>query len=88
MIHAGAASRIAEMDAMKQNISEAETRIKQSQEALPLYESRGAHLPTKRWMLIARFTPISRAAADAEIRQKRHVRGDHQPRKRNGASAG
>jgi methyl-accepting chemotaxis protein-3 (ribose and galactose sensor receptor) len=34
MIHAGAASRIAEMDAMKQNISEAETRIKQSQEDL------------------------------------------------------
>ena len=35
MIHAGAASRIAEMEAMKQNIAEAEIRIRQSQDGLP-----------------------------------------------------
>ena len=40
LIHAGAASRIAEMDAMKQNISEAETRIKQSQESFTAYMNR------------------------------------------------
>jgi methyl-accepting chemotaxis protein-3 (ribose and galactose sensor receptor) len=40
MIHAGAASRIAEMEAMKQNISEAETRIKQSQSSFTAYMNR------------------------------------------------
>lgn len=40
MIHAGAASRIAEMDAMKQNISEAEKRIKQSQDGFNAYMNR------------------------------------------------
>ncbi|MDU7761566.1 MAG: Tar ligand binding domain-containing protein, partial [Enterobacter asburiae] len=40
LIHAGAASRIAEMDAMKQNISEAEKRIKQSQDSFTAYMNR------------------------------------------------
>ncbi len=35
MIHAGAASRIAEMEAMKQNIAEAETRISSRRMDLP-----------------------------------------------------
>ncbi|WJD48592.1 MULTISPECIES: methyl-accepting chemotaxis protein [unclassified Enterobacter] len=41
MIHAGAASRIAEMDDMKANIQEAEKRIKQSQEGFAVYQNRG-----------------------------------------------
>lgn len=45
MIHAGAASRIAEMDAMKQNIAEAETRIKQSQDGFASYMSRSVRTP-------------------------------------------
>ncbi|MDK9606111.1 methyl-accepting chemotaxis protein [Lelliottia wanjuensis] len=45
MIHAGAASRIAEMDAMKQNIAEAETRIKQSQEGFAAYMKRPVRTP-------------------------------------------
>jgi methyl-accepting chemotaxis protein-3 (ribose and galactose sensor receptor) len=45
MIHAGAASRIAEMDAMKQNIHEAETRIKQSQESFASYMNRAVRTP-------------------------------------------
>ncbi|WP_449567163.1 methyl-accepting chemotaxis protein [Lelliottia nimipressuralis] len=45
MIHAGAASRIAEMDAMKQNIAEAETRIKQSQESFAAYMNRAVRTP-------------------------------------------
>lgn len=45
MIHAGAASRIAEMDAMKQNIAEAETRIKQSQESFAAYMKRAVRTP-------------------------------------------
>ncbi|MCQ6309844.1 Tar ligand binding domain-containing protein [Citrobacter freundii] len=40
MIHAGAASRIAEMDDMKANIAEAEKRIKQSQDGFNAYMSR------------------------------------------------
>ena len=40
MIHAGAASRIAEMDDMKANIAEAEKRIKQSQDGFTAYLSR------------------------------------------------
>lgn len=45
MIHAGAASRIAEMDAMKQNIAEAETRIKQSQQSFASYMGRAVRTP-------------------------------------------
>lgn len=45
MIHAGAASRIAEMDAMKQNIAEAEKRIKQSQEGFNAYINRPVRTP-------------------------------------------
>ncbi|MCU7783030.1 methyl-accepting chemotaxis protein [Lelliottia amnigena] len=45
MIHAGAASRIAEMDAMKQNIAEAETRIKQSQASFAMYMNRSVRTP-------------------------------------------
>ncbi len=45
MIHAGAASRIAEMDAMKQNIAEAETRIKQSQASFSMYMNRSVRTP-------------------------------------------
>ena len=45
MIHAGAASRIAEMEAMKQNIAEAETRIKQSQDGFASYMSRSVRTP-------------------------------------------
>ena len=45
MIHAGAASRIAEMDAMKQNIAEAEKRIKQSQDSFVLYMNRSVRTP-------------------------------------------
>ena len=45
MIHAGAASRIAEMDAMKQNIAEAEKRIKQSQEGFNAYINRAVRTP-------------------------------------------
>lgn len=37
MIHAGAASRIAEMDEMKANIAAAETRIAQSQDGFNAY---------------------------------------------------
>ncbi|WP_318356784.1 methyl-accepting chemotaxis protein [Enterobacter sp.] len=40
MIHAGAASRIAEMDDMKMNIQEAEKRIKQSQDGFNAYMQR------------------------------------------------
>ncbi|WP_054180062.1 methyl-accepting chemotaxis protein [Trabulsiella odontotermitis] len=40
MIHAGAASRIAEMEDMKRNIEQAETRIKQSQAAFKEYTAR------------------------------------------------
>ncbi len=45
LIHAGAASRIAEMDDMKRNISEAELRIKQSQEGFKQYVSREVKTP-------------------------------------------
>jgi methyl-accepting chemotaxis protein-3 (ribose and galactose sensor receptor) len=45
MIHAGAASRIAEMDDMKANIAEAEKRIKQSQEGFNAYLSRAVKTP-------------------------------------------
>ncbi|MFA1647482.1 MAG: Tar ligand binding domain-containing protein, partial [Enterobacteriaceae bacterium] len=45
MIHAGAASRIAEMDAMKQNIAEAERRIKQSQDSFKIYMNRAVRTP-------------------------------------------
>ncbi len=45
MIHAGAASRIAEMDAMKKNIAEAEQRIKQSQDSFAIYMNRGVRTP-------------------------------------------
>ncbi|MCQ3298279.1 Tar ligand binding domain-containing protein [Salmonella enterica subsp. enterica serovar Indiana] len=43
MIHAGAASRIAEMDEMKANIAAAETRIKQSQDGFNAYMSRARY---------------------------------------------
>ncbi|EAM1951680.1 Tar ligand binding domain-containing protein [Salmonella enterica] len=45
MIHAGAASRIAEMDEMKANIAAAETRIKQSQDGFNAYMSRAVKTP-------------------------------------------
>lgn len=45
MIHAGAASRIAEMEAMKQNIAEAETRIRQSQDGFAAYMKRTIRTP-------------------------------------------
>ncbi|ECW5263006.1 HAMP domain-containing protein [Salmonella enterica subsp. enterica serovar Kentucky] len=45
MIHAGAASRIAEMDEMKANIVAAETRIKQSQDGFNAYMSRAVKTP-------------------------------------------
>ncbi|ECE2005678.1 HAMP domain-containing protein [Salmonella enterica] len=45
MIHAGAASRIAEMDEMKANIAAAETRIKQSQDGFNAYMPRAVKTP-------------------------------------------
>lgn len=45
MIHAGAASRIAEMDDMKFNVNEAESRIQQSQQAFKLYQERAVKTP-------------------------------------------
>ncbi|EIO6132354.1 Tar ligand binding domain-containing protein [Salmonella enterica] len=45
MIHAGAASRIAEMDEMKANIAAAGTRIKQSQDGFNAYMSRAVKTP-------------------------------------------
>lgn len=45
MIHAGVASRIAEMDEMKANIAAAETRIKQSQDGFNAYMSRTVKTP-------------------------------------------
>lgn len=45
MIHAGAASRIAEMDEMKANIAAAETRIKRSQDGFNAYMSRAVKTP-------------------------------------------
>ncbi len=41
----GAASRIAEMEAMKQNIAEAETRIRQSQDGFAAYMKRTIRTP-------------------------------------------
>ncbi|EMO7863810.1 Tar ligand binding domain-containing protein [Citrobacter amalonaticus] len=45
MIHAGAASRIAEMDDMKANIAAAEKRIKQSEEGFTIYMARKVKTP-------------------------------------------
>lgn len=45
MIHAGAASRIAEMDDMKANIAAAEKRIKQAEEGFNAYMSRAVKTP-------------------------------------------
>ena len=45
LIHAGAASRIAEMDDMKRNIAEAEKRLKQSQEGFKAYMDRAVKTP-------------------------------------------
>lgn len=45
LIHAGAASRIAEMEAMKQNITEAEQRISQSQASFGAYMQRAVRTP-------------------------------------------
>ncbi|MBV8043866.1 methyl-accepting chemotaxis protein [Pluralibacter sp.] len=45
MVHAGAASRIAEMDDMKQNIADAELRIKQSQQGFQEYVNRRVKTP-------------------------------------------
>ncbi|AGE94528.1 methyl-accepting chemotaxis protein [Citrobacter farmeri] len=45
MIHAGAASRIAEMDDMKANIAAAEKRIKQSEEGFNVYMARKVKTP-------------------------------------------
>lgn len=40
LIHAGAASRIAEMDDMKNNVAQAEKRIQQSQDGFKVYMAR------------------------------------------------
>ncbi|EDX9483899.1 HAMP domain-containing protein [Salmonella enterica] len=59
MIHAGAASRIAEMDEMKTNIAAAETRIKQSQNGFNAYMSRAVKTPADEALdneLNARYT--------------------------------
>lgn len=59
MIHAGAASRIAEMDEMKANIAAAETRIKQSQDGFNAYMSRAVKTPADEALdnaLNARYT--------------------------------
>ncbi|WP_253319223.1 methyl-accepting chemotaxis protein [Citrobacter amalonaticus] len=45
MIHAGAASRIAEMDDMKANIAAAEKRIQQSEEGFNIYMARKVKTP-------------------------------------------
>lgn len=45
MIHAGAASRIAEMDDMKANIAAAEKRIKQSEDGFATYMARKVKTP-------------------------------------------
>ncbi|EOV9960340.1 methyl-accepting chemotaxis protein [Citrobacter sedlakii] len=45
MIHAGAASRIAEMDDMKANIAAAEKRIKQSEDGFNTYMARAVKTP-------------------------------------------
>ncbi|MDX6022074.1 methyl-accepting chemotaxis protein [Scandinavium sp. V105_16] len=45
LIHAGAASRIAEMDDMKRNIAEADLRIKQSQDGFKQYVNREVKTP-------------------------------------------
>lgn len=45
MIHAGAASRIAEMDDMKANIAAAEKRIKQSEDGFNIYMARTVKTP-------------------------------------------
>ncbi|ECC9554072.1 methyl-accepting chemotaxis protein [Salmonella enterica] len=59
MFHAGAASRIAEMDEMKANIAAAETRIKQSQDGFNAYMSRAVKTPADEALdneLNARYT--------------------------------
>ncbi|EEP7862834.1 HAMP domain-containing protein [Salmonella enterica] len=59
MIHAGAASRIAEMDEMKANIAAAQTRIKQSQDGFNAYMSRAVKTPADEALdnaLNARYT--------------------------------
>lgn len=85
MIHAGAASRIAEMEAMKQNIREAETRIKQSQDSFTAYMHRSVQQRCGRSAGCRPEGTLRRLyrgpPADGQICQKRHVRGDHQPRK-------
>lgn len=45
LIHAGAASRIAEMDDMKKNVADAEKRIKQSQDGFKQYMERSVKTP-------------------------------------------
>ncbi|EHX8193635.1 methyl-accepting chemotaxis protein Trg [Escherichia coli] len=45
MIQAGAASRIAEMEAMKRNIAQAESEIKQSQQGYRAYQNRSVKTP-------------------------------------------
>ncbi|WP_252316204.1 MULTISPECIES: methyl-accepting chemotaxis protein Trg [Enterobacteriaceae] len=45
MIQAGAASRIAEMEAMKRNIAQAESEIKQSQQGYRAYQNRPVKTP-------------------------------------------
>ena len=85
MIHAGAASRIAEMEAMKQNIREAETRIKQSQDSFTAYMHRSVRSAADEALDAEPEGTLRRLyrgpPADGQICQKRHVRGDHQPRK-------
>ncbi|APG18218.1 methyl-accepting chemotaxis protein [Kosakonia radicincitans DSM 16656] len=45
LIHAGAASRIAEMDDMKNNVAQAEKRIQQSQDGFKVYMAREVKTP-------------------------------------------
>ena len=83
LIHAGAASRIAEMDAMKQNISEAETRIKQSQDSFNAYMNRSVRTAEDEALdadLKARYDAYIAGMQPMVNLPKRHVRSDHQPR--------
>lgn len=63
MIQAGAASRIAEMEAMKRNIAQAESEIKQSQQGYRAYQNRSVKTPADEALdteLNQRFGLISR----------------------------
>ncbi|WP_426449145.1 methyl-accepting chemotaxis protein [Siccibacter colletis] len=59
MIHAGAASRVAEMELMKTNVDEAEKRLKQAQDGFTQYMNRPVKTPADEALdgeLKARFT--------------------------------